>query len=100
MERAARVTGAVSFARQGLQTLVLANGGAMIGAMTFVGHVWSGSAQDGADLARLVFIPMALFIAGLITALAANLLAYISQYTINDAAVRGVSPQALALRPL
>ena len=75
----------IDFALIALKTLVLVNG-AIVGIMTFVGHVWAEHPASGSALAKALFWPLASFLAGLVVALFTIFLAYVTQIIITEVA--------------
>lgn len=75
---------AVEFAVLALRTLVLVNGAAVIALLTFVGQVWANDQRNGSSMAHILFWPLIFFLSGLIMALVAIILAYITQMLTTE----------------
>ena len=75
---------AVEFAVLALRTLVLVNGAAVIALLTFVGQVWANDQHNGSSMAHILFWPLMLFLLGLIFAVVAIILAYITQMLTTE----------------
>ena len=74
----------VEFAVLALRTLVLVNGAAVIALLTFVGKVWANDQRNGSGMAHILFWPLIFFLSGLIMALVATILAYITQMITTE----------------
>lgn len=70
---------AVDFALLTLRTLILLNGGAAIGSMTYLGNIWAKAAPQAAAGAALAAPGMFAFIGGLVAGALAAGAAYIAQ---------------------
>ncbi len=75
---------AVEFAVLALRTLVLVNGAAVIALLTFVGQVWANDQRNGSGMAHILFWPLIFFLTGLVMALVATILAYITQMITTE----------------
>jgi hypothetical protein len=75
---------AVEFAVLALRTLVLVNGAAVIALLTFVGQVWANDQHNGSAMAHILFWPLMLFLVGLIMAVTATILGYITQMLTTE----------------
>jgi hypothetical protein len=89
---------AVEFAITAIRTLVLVNGAAVISLLTFVGQVWAHDQQNGSAMAHILFWPLLLFLAGLVLAVATNLLAYFTQMITTETGLNVIPPEAKRLR--
>ena len=67
-----------------LRTLVLVNGAAVIALLTFVGQVWANDQHNGSAMAHILFWPLMFFLLGLIFAVTATILAYITQMLTTE----------------
>lgn len=88
----------IEFALLALRTIVLVNGAAVIGIMTFVGHVWAADATAGANLAHRLFWPLSGFLGGLTVALVTTVMAYLTQVIITELSPDRMIPLAVWMR--
>lgn len=71
---------AVEFAKVALNAVFLANGGGIVGILTFIGSVWRGDQAGAALLAENMKTAVLFFIFGIVLALLATGFAYLAQY--------------------
>jgi hypothetical protein len=74
----------VDFALVTIRSLILANGGAIVGLVTFTGNIWSKGGASGATVARAITPGIGYFVAGLVFALLTAGLAYVSQVVYSE----------------
>ena len=89
---------AVEFAILALRTLVLVNGAAVIALLTFVGQVWANDQHNGSNMAHVLFWPLLCFVTGLILAVTATLLAYVTQMITTEHGAGFIPPRSKRLR--
>jgi hypothetical protein len=89
---------AVEFAVLALRTLVLVNGAAVIALLTFVGQVWANDQHNGSAMAHILFWPLMLFLLGLVFAVTATLLAYITQMLTTEHGAGVIPPISKKVR--
>lgn len=89
---------AVEFAVLALRTLVLVNGAAVIALLTFVGQVWANDRHNGSSMAHILFWPLMFFLLGVIFAVTAIILAYITQMLTTEHGGGAIPPISKKVR--
>ena len=82
----------IDFASLGIRSLILVNGGAIIGILTFLGNLWTKDDAAAKATAAAVAPALSFFIIGLTLALATSLLAYVAQVGFTEFVREGKPP--------
>jgi hypothetical protein len=77
--RQSQMTTGTAYATIGLRSLLLVNGGGIVGILTFIGNLWAKDVAAAQDLAHAASHSVSSFVIGLLLALIALFTSYISQ---------------------